>query len=261
MQRIYVLILQYDVVIYIICAFGLFWYISEFLRARQILQRAMFNLEWETGTQIRNTAVIFILFFGLAASGVYYVNREIAPTLPEELFKPPTPTVDIFATRLASPTPLDAPLATATLPPVATITLPGQSNLPPGVSDGTPILDESGTPIPPEATPTSFIGCNVVLNISDPRNGSVVTGSITFFGTADTENFGYYTLEANGPETNGQWATLLGRNINQTVQDALLGTVNLSQWQSGPYLIRLTAVDQNSNETGQCIIQITLDNG
>ena len=33
------------------------------------------------------------------------------------------------------------------------------------------------------------------------------------------------------------------------------------EWQSGPYLIRLTVVDDTANEVGQCVIQITLDNG
>jgi hypothetical protein len=86
----------------------------------------------------------------------------------------------------------------------------------------------------------------------------VVAGTITFNGTADFEDFGYYTLEANGPQTGGQWASLLGRNIEQTVQDGFLGSVNLSQWDSGPYLIRLSAADQAQNIIAQCVIQVTL---
>ena len=112
-----------------------------------------------------------------------------------------------------------------------------------------------GTPLPP---PTPSVGCTVQLNIIEPRNGSVVAGTITFNGTVDFEDFGYYTLEANGPQTSGQWASLLGRNIEQTVQDGFLGSVNLSQWASGPYLIRLSAADQTDNIIAQCVIQVTL---
>ncbi len=255
MQTFYVFILRYDVVIYFICAFGLFWYISQFVRGQQILRRAMFNLEWETGSRIRNTAFVFIVIFTGVATFSYYVNQQIAPTLPPDLLKPPTPTIDIFATRLSSPTPLSTVPPSATAPLVATITLPGQ-NLPPGVSPlpGTAAVQET------LATPTPFVGCNVTLNISDPREGSVVNGLITLFGTVNTENFAYYTLEANGPQTSGQWASLLGREVDQVVENAQLGAINLSEWSSGPYLIRLTAVDRNNNLTGHCVIQITLDN-
>lgn len=257
MERLYLFIIRNDVWIYILCAFGLFWYGTEFWRAQKILRRAVFGLERETGTRMRNSAAIFLILLGAIAGGVFYVNNNIAPTLPPELLRPPTPTPDIFSTPLSSPTPLYTavpPTPTGVLAP--TVTLPGVLILP-GEEEATPEPTETTVP---EATATPFIGCRVNLNIIEPGEGSVVRGMVTFSGTANTPDFGYYTLEANGPQTNGQWASLLGRTIDQPVNNSFLGNADLGEWASGPYLIRLTAVNQQGSTTGSCVIQVTLSN-
>jgi hypothetical protein len=260
MNQFYVFILRNDVWIYIVSALGLFWYINEFIRAQRQLRVAVFNLERETNTQVRNTALVIILILSGIIAGVYYVNTQVAPTLPASLLRPATPTPDIFRTPLASPTPLLTRQPTSTPPLVPTITLasnPGEPSSNPAEEEATPeeTATAVGTPLPP---PTPSVGCTIQLNITQPRNGSVVSGTIMFNGTADFEELSYYTLEANGPQTGGQWASLLGRNIEQTVQDGFLGSVNLSQWEPGPYLIRLAAADQSQSIISQCVIQVTL---
>jgi hypothetical protein len=267
MNTLYVFLIRNDVWIYIVCTFGLVWYVNQLLQARGILRRAMFGLEKEQGRAIRNSAIIFILVFSAVISAVYYVNAQIAPELPAEILRPPTSTPDIFSTRLSSPTPLGTPagpLATATLPFVPTVTLPGQDNsiIVEENIEGTLVIttrEPEGTSVPIITTPpTPTVACTPQLNISEPRDGAAASGLITFNGTADTDNFQFYTLEANGPETNGQWSSLLGRTVNEPVNEDFLGQANLQNWASGPYLVRLTAVDTNDNETGICVIQITL---
>ena len=258
MESFYVFIIRNDVWIYILCAFGLFWYFAELWRARQLLRRAVFGLERETGKRMRNNAAGFILILAIIVGGVYYVNANIAPTLPPELLRPPTPTPDIFATPLSSPTPLFTavpPTPTGALAP--TVTLPSQ--LQQLVTPEITTAEPTETAVP-EATPTPFLGCRINLNIIEPGEGSVVNGVIAFTGTANTDNFGYYVLEANGPQTQGQWANLLGRTIDQPVINSFLGNANLGDWESGPYLIRLTAVDGSGATTGSCVIQVTLNN-
>ena len=73
-------------------------------------------------------------------------------------------------------------------------------------------------------------------------------------------NMSSYRLEINGPQTNGEWASLLGRDIPNTVSDSILGDANLSEWENGPYLVRLTALTIESVPTHICVIQLTLNN-
>ena len=263
MNHIYVFILRNDIWIYIIAVLGLLWYVNEYFRSRRILKKAMFGLERERGSHIRNNALFFIFLLGSIILIVFYVNNQVAPTLPAEILKPPTPTPNIFSTPLSSPTPLSTTAPTAAPSLVPTITLASNGAAVPntensGVADSeVNSTEEAGTPLPP---PTPEVDCNVRLNITDPRNGAVVPSTVTFFGTVDVDDLNYFRLEANGPQTSGQWADLLGRNVDQRIVDGLLGSANLEQWASGPYLIRLTTVDENGYDTAQCIIQITLEN-
>ena len=94
MDRIYLFLIHNRVWIYILSAFGLVWYIGELIRAQRALGRAMFNLERETATRLRNHALSFVLFFVTVVGVVYYVNRFVAPDLPEEVLSPLTPTPD-----------------------------------------------------------------------------------------------------------------------------------------------------------------------
>jgi hypothetical protein len=258
MDRVFVFLIRNDVWIYIVCSLGLFWYTSEFIRAQRNLRSAVFGLERERGLRKRNNALVFMGLFASIIGAVLFVNQRIEPTLPRELLKPPTPTPDVRNTPLSPPTPLGTP---ATARPIVTpdlaptVTLAGQ----PGV-----VEPENETDELPTATatlyvpPTPFVDCTADLNISDPREGAAVSANITFFGTADTENFGSYTLETNGPQTNGQWASLLGREVDTPVREGFLGNVNLANWSPGPYLVRLTSMDTEGNITGSCVIQVTL---
>jgi hypothetical protein len=135
------------------------------------------------------------------------------------------------------------------------VTLQGQGAQ--GDSDLVPAEQPTLTPTV-YVPPTPFVACTADLNFTEPADGAAVRGNIAFYGTADTENFGSYILETNGPQTNGQWASLLGREITNPVREGFLGNVNLSMWSSGPYLVRLTTLDIEGNTVGQCVIQVTL---
>lgn len=256
MERIAVFLIRNDVWIYIISALGLFWYVTDLWRANRLSGQAVYSLERERATRMRNNALIGATLFTGVIAVVLFVNLRIAPTIPAELLKPPTPTPNIFSTPLSSPPPrataVNQIFVTPNLAP--TVTLVGEAGA--AVDPEDEILQTpTATPFVP---PTPFVDCTADLNISEPRDGAAVTGALSFFGTADTENFGYYLLETNGPQTNGEWASLLGRSIDQPTREGFLGNSNLTMWQPGPYLIRLTAVDISENITGQCVIQVTL---
>lgn len=276
MDAIYVFLIRNNEWIYIVCAFGLFWYVSQLWRARRILRHAMFGLEKETGTRMRNNALTFIAIFMGIVGVVYYVNAEIAPEIPQEQLRPPTPTADIFATPLASPTPLGSPEVarpSPTLALVPTVTLPGQA-LPPAAPDSSDAANEALATVTPQPSVTAegetvndspllatpVVGCTELINITQPADGAAVSGAVSFVGTADTNDFRYYTLEASGPETEGQWASLLPRLGDQPVRNGFLGSVPLGTWEPGAYLIRLTVVDTADTPAGSCVIQVVLQN-
>jgi hypothetical protein len=256
MDRIYLFIIRNDVWIYIVSVLFLFWYLSELIRAVSTLRRAMFNLERETATAARNHALSFVLFFSLVIGIVYYVNRNIAPSLPATLLSPETPTPNVFATPLSSPTPIGTAVAEGDgifAPVLApTATLPGLEAS--AVITGTA---DAGVPI---GTPTPIVECIPELMIGEPLNGSVLFQRVVIRGTANTGELHQYSIEMNGPQTVGAWAPITQEPLPQPVVNGDLAQADLSQWAVGPYQIRLRALDANGGELGACIIQVILDN-
>ncbi len=259
MDRIYLFLIRNDVWIYIVSVMALFWYLFEFVRSVRALRQAMFNLERETATTARNHALSFILFFTAVIGIVFYVNRNIAPNLPEELLFPALPTPDVFATPLTPPTPLGTTVAGEDIlidPPALAPTATLQGAGPVEVITDT---QETGEAEAADAPPTPFAECIPELMISEPLNGMVVFQRTTFRGTANTGEFHQYVIELNGPQTTGTWAPISSDPMLQPVVDGDLGEADLSQWAPGPYQVRMRALDANGRELGVCTIQIILD--
>jgi hypothetical protein len=258
MDRFFLFFITNRVWLYLVCGLTLFWYTGQLIQGMRNLRMAVYGIERERGIAQRNTALFFLSIAAILGVFIYFVNTQIRPNLPAELLAPPTPTPNIFQKPLSSPTPLASAIPSVTPPLVPTITLPqpglGATPLP-----GTTVEIPTLTPTI-GATQTPFIGCSLELNIIDPRDGATVTNEIVFTGTAVTPNFGAYRLEINGPQTNGVWSSLLGRDIPNTISDSVLGNANLSQWEPGPYLIRLTALNTQNVPTNICVIQVTLAN-
>lgn len=256
MNDLYVFLIRNDVWIYILCGLGLLWFLSELVRARSALQKAMFSLERETARGTRNRALLFVVIFSVIIGTVAYVNQQIAPTLPASLLKPPTPTPDPLAPTAVPGTEQPEVSATPTSPVAPTVTLPGDEP----EAEATVTLAPT-TPAPltvPTSTPP-VLGCAPSAQISDPREAARVEGILNVFGTADTPDFGYYELDINGPQTNQRWASLLGRRVSTPVDDGFLGgNINLTQWESGSYLIRLTVANTEDQVTHQCVVDINL---
>ncbi|MDX1615216.1 MAG: hypothetical protein R3300_12960 [Candidatus Promineifilaceae bacterium] len=252
MDRLYIFLIRNDVWIYILCALGLIWYLSQFMRARQMRRRAMFGLETERAERTLKTASVSIVVLAAIMAAVTYVNIEVAPTLPQELLRPPTPTPNIFATPLSSPSPFGQQPATATLLIAPTVTL--ASAPVPTIAVGetiaiTPTLLPSPTPPPPSTS------CPAGAEITAPPSGVSATGPVTVFGTAAGPEFGSYLLELSGPATDNQWRAFT-EEITDPVLDGILGTTDFSDIAAGTYAVRLRVTAASGDEIGQCIIQI-----
>jgi hypothetical protein len=257
MDRFYVFIIRNDIWIYFLCGLALIWYFSQLWQARRLLRQAMFSLEEERGKLIQRTALSAIFILLLIVGGITYVNIEVAPTLPPGLLDPPTPTPNIFATFSAPSSSVGTPQPdrTPTLGIAPTVTLRGQS--------GSDIFDDE-TPGAPTNTPVPTLppvteACNSQAAITSPPAGITATGPVTFFGTAANENFGRYDLQALGPQTEGEWVSLLDAPVGEPVLDNILGRFDFANWLSGEYVVRVLITNPAGEEVGQCGIQITVD--
>ena len=267
MDRVYVFLIRNDVWIYIICGLGLLWYLNELIRSQGALRRSMFGLERETSLRTRNKALLFVFIFGAIVITVAYVNTSIRPTLPPELLRPPTPTINANFAPTISPTESTPVLPASPTSPIApTVTLDGQPSLPLTGTITTTVAAPQDTPLPVNTqvvTPSQEIaGCAPDAIITEPHEGATVLGLLNVFGSANTDNFSYYEIEISGPQTNDRWASLVGRRITQPVADGILaGNVNLSPWAPGTYEIRLTISNQDEQVTHQCGVSILLRTG
>ena len=261
MERIYIFLIRNDVWIYILCAIAFIWYAGEYWRSRQILRQAVFGLERERGQRIQRRSLTVIVVALATAGFVTYVNLQISPTLPAELLKPPTPTPDLFLTPLSSPTPLGGQAPSTTTPVIApTVTLRSSPTADPAVATEQATLAEGQTRVvePTATAPIVLGGCDTNVNISAPPDGAEASGRITFFGTANADDFGEYLLEAFGPQTEGRWVALLSSSGTSPVFEGILGTVDLGSWTPGSYAVRLTILDSGGEVAGQCAIQLSI---
>jgi len=250
MERFYVFILRNDIWIYILAALALTWYVTEFLRARRLLKSAIFGLEKERGNRIRNRSLFLVLLSLLIISLITYINLSIAPTLPPELLRPPTPTPNVFATRLSPPT-LLATEGSATFVIAPTVTLAGSAPTVESTRDQLPEEEPTSTPGIDIATGD----CGPEVIITSPPDGTAVRETLTVFGTASGEGFKEYSLAYLGDLTAGDWQ-VISEIASQPVLDGILGTVELQSWPPGTYFLRLQVVNQDDAITGQCVIEL-----
>lgn len=274
MNQIYIFLIEWDIPIYFFSAVGILISLYQLFRARRILRQAMFTLERETGERIRNNASIALISLTAVLGGVIYFNLQVVPTLPQELLRPPTPTPNMFATPLSSPTPLSpnefegTPRPRTTPNLVPTVTLAGGLEVPapaPVVSTRTPTPEEEENG--PEVITgggDGFIpnggGCTPAVSISQPRPNTTIFGTVEFFGTATDPNFGFYLLEIRGSATNNQWVNILGDNMITQVNNGPLGAVNIGTLPNDIYEVRLSVLNNAGQQTGQCIITVTIEN-
>ncbi len=236
---------------YLACAVGIIIFLNMLFRAQRSATQSLFGLELELATDRQKRALRLVLLTFLFALVVLLITTVIEPNLPASQRAEPTPTRDIFATPPATYS-TQTPTATVTL--TATLTVPTatpQLALP---AAGEPTSEEPVSEPPP--LPTRSPG--TICVISSPPDGSQINGEVTFLGSATTEQFLFYKLEAYGPQTSGVWASLLGDVVSTPVVDNVLGTANFGGWEPGGYSIRLVIVDTTSNEVVGCYLGLTI---
>ncbi len=234
---------------YLACGLGSVACLVMFVRAQRNVKQALFGLEMEIAAANRKRAIRLFALTALLALSVFIIAVVVEPNLPRSERAEPTPTPAFY-----TPPPTftnQTPTATATVTP--TLSIPTETPLAVGPPTTTP--EEEATP-EPSPFPTQPPG--TICVISEPADGSQVDGEVTFIGSASTEQFLFYKLEAYGPQTGSIWGSILGDVVSTPVIDGVLGTANFGGWEPGGYSIRLVIVDATSNEVAGCYVSLNI---
>ncbi len=219
MTDVVLLIAKYQVWIYALLGVGGLVYVYHVAQARRRIHRTLFGLEKEAALQKQNRALVMLILLLALAISVAVINRYIAPNV---------------GLLLASPAPVTAATAAPSPSPIRPQAIPGPL-----------VVDSSGCQNP---------GATLV----EPKPKTQIAGSFEVRGTADIDNFAFYTFEISGPNTNGAWVSLYVGNT--PVVNGTLGTFDSSAYEAGEYAFRLVVKDSAGNFPLPCVVTVTLVN-
>lgn len=117
----------------------------------------------------------------------------------------------------------------------------------------------------PKPTPTPALkpaACARQVQIVRPLEGQHVSGVVQIIGTASIDNFQFYKLEyaiGHLPLDNSAFKSI-NEIYTTPVVDTVLGTWYVGNMPSGPYTLRLTAVDKRGQFPRPCEVHIFIDN-
>lgn len=156
------------------------------------------------------------------ACSIYIVATFVAPTIPAvEII--PTATLDLLATN-APGNPAETAQGSTT--PVAAAPVAGSQGCIPGQ-----------------------------LEITSPKPGDEISGTVTLVGTVNLPNFGFYKYEVALRGTD-IWSTISAQSETKTNEE--LGVLNTSVLTPGDYLLRIVVLDNSTQVIGTCIITIRI---
>ena len=211
-------------IIFALLAVGLIFGLRQITRARAEERGAAFGLEREIAQNHMRQASATLGVVTVLALAEFALVVFIVPNIPG-------------LTQLATPTmnPLTTP--TATFPPEFLETL--------GVV----------TPGGPTAT-AQATGCIPgQIDITTPKSGDTLKGSIELVGSANVPNFGFYKYEF-APLGSDTWATIVANN--KVIQDGNLGSWNTSAITPGDYQLRLVVSDNQGNNLPACVVPVRI---
>ena len=118
-------------------------------------------------------------------------------------------------------------------------------------------METLGVVTPGGPTPTVLVtGCIPgQIDITSPKPGDTLKGSIQLVGTADVPNFGFYKYEF-APLGSDGWATIIAGN--KVVQDGQLGSWDTSAITPGDYQLRLVVSNNLGTDLPACVVPVRI---
>jgi len=206
-------------------------YVRRFILAWEELRRAAFGLERESAQSRLNQSAGMLVMLFVMAIAIFVLVSFIAPAFPASV-PLQTPTMDLLA------------------PPTSTL-------------EDEPLLEQLETPTLDFLALTATIevvgeGCIPgQIMLSDPIDGTQISGVIVIQGTANVQNFGFYKYEVARP----------GESVWQTIQAGrdIIEAGELGQWDTrtmapGDYMLRLVIVDNQGESLEPCVIRVNVNN-
>ena len=211
-------------IIFALLALGLIFGLRQITRARTEEHGAVFGLEREIAQHHMRQAVATLTVITLLALAEFALVVFLVPNIPG-LIQLATPTLN----------PLTTP--TGTFP--------------------VEFLETLGVVTPGGPTPTiQASGCIPgQIDITTPKPGATIKGSLELVGTASIPNFGFFKYEF-APVGSDTWATNVA--VNKAVQDGNLGSWDTSAITPGDYQLRLVVSDNKGTNFPACVVPVRI---
>ena len=223
MQEIFRFIGTYQVIFYLLLLLAGISSLRWLLKAWKEWRESYFALEREITMRRLAQAVIAVTLVLVLLCGVFSIAIFIVPSLPAGILSA-TPTLDLLSTRSGG----------ATLAPNQTTLLAAATVAPVAGSQGC---------IPGQ------------LEITSPKPGDEISGTVTLVGTVDLPNFGFYKYEVALRGTDN-WTTISAQS--ETKQNEELGILTTTVLTPGDYLLRVVVLDNATQVIVTCIITIRI---
>lgn len=221
MQAIFRFIGIYQVLLYLLLLLAGISSVRWLWKAWKEWREAYFGLEREMTMRRLAQAVAATVLVLLVLCGVFSVSVFVFPGLPALSLS--TPTLDLLSTpSVETPAPNQTALIGAT--PVAQVV--GSQGCIPGQ-----------------------------LEITSPKPGDEISGTVTLVGTVNLPNFGFYKYEVALRGTDN-WSTISAQS--KAKQNEELGILNTTVLTPGDYLLRVVVLDNDKQVIGTCIITIRI---
>jgi len=210
--------------IFALLALGLIIGLRQVARARTEEHGSVFGLEREIAQRHMRQALATLTVVTFLALAEFALVVFLVPNIPG-LTQLPTPTIN----------PLMTPTGTFPLE----------------------FMETLGVVTPGGPTPTiQAAGCIPgQIDITSPKPGDTVKGSIQLVGTANIPNFGFYKYEF-APLGSDNWNAIVA--YNKVVQDSKLGTWDTSAITPGDYQLRLVVSDNQGINFPACVIPVRI---
>lgn len=223
MTAVYEFIGTHEILIYILLLLGGLFAARWLWRSWNEWRHSRYNLEREFALRRIGQAIALLMLLLLLFCGELFAASFIIPGLPAA-FLVPTATLDVISTPTGTISPADATQLAATLA------------------------------VAPQQPGTQ--GCNAdQVDITSPKAGTQIQGTVDIQGTVSIADFGFYKYEV-APAGTDTWATIsAGRD---KVVNGSLGQWDTTVLTPGDYLLRLVVTDNQGRSLTPCVISVRI---